>query len=114
MLHFRQVKTATLTLLLCGTAKAQSGLLISFLILPSARLKLRLPGGERIHQALMRKGAQPSVLPSASSFSSCGDIFFTLLGIGNSLQRQAAKEEKEMRLVKAMVSKSREVVKGKT
>ena len=26
----------------------------------------------------------------------------------------AAKEEKEMRLVKAMVSKSREVVKGKT
>ena len=79
-----------------------------------ARLKLRLPGGERIHQALMRKGAQPSVLPSASSFSSCGDIFFTLLGIGNSLQRQAAKEEKEMRLVKAMVSKSREVVKGKT
>ena len=71
-------------------------------------------GGERIHQALMRKGAQPPVLPCASSFASCRDIFFTLLGIGKSLQRQAAKEEKEMRLVKAMVSKSREVVKGKT
>ena len=60
MLRFRQVKTATLTLLLCGTAKAQSGPLISFLLLPSARLKLRLPGGERIHQAL--RGRVPNSL----------------------------------------------------
>ena len=60
MLRFRQVKTATLTLLLCGTANAQSGPLISFLILLSACLKLRLPGGERIHQAL--RGRVPNSL----------------------------------------------------
>ena len=76
MLRFRQVKTATLTLLLCGTANAQSGPLISFLILPSARLKLRLPGGERIHQALTRS-AQPPLLPSASFYASCGVLFFS-------------------------------------
>ena len=76
MLLFRQVKTATLTLLLCGTAKAQSGPLISFLLLPSARLKLRLPGGERIHQALTRS-AQPPLLPSASFLARCGDLFFS-------------------------------------
>ena len=42
----------------------------------SARLKLRLPGGERIHQALTRS-AQPPLLPSASFLASCGDLFFS-------------------------------------
>ena len=34
-------QTTTLSFFRCGTAKAQSGPLISFLILPSARLMLR-------------------------------------------------------------------------
>ena len=34
-------------------------------------------GGERIHQALARKGAQPPVLPFASFLASCGDLFFS-------------------------------------
>ena len=57
MLRFRQVLTVTLTLLLCGTAQAQSS-------------------GEMIHQALTR-GAQPPLHPSASFLASCGDLFFS-------------------------------------
>ena len=34
-------------------------------------------GGERIHQALGWKGAQPPVLPFASFLASCGDLFFS-------------------------------------
>ena len=34
-------------------------------------------GGERIHQDLARKGAQPPVLPFAPFLASCGDLFFS-------------------------------------
>ena len=91
-------QTTTLTLLRCGTAKAQSGPLISFLMLPSARLTLRLPGGEKVHQAYVLSGWGGVSLSEESLWSATCKlagakvlglwIWDILLGIGKRLQRQ--------------------------
>ena len=100
-------QTTTLTLLRCGTAKAQSGPLISFLMLPSARLTLRLPGGEKVHQAYVLSGWGGVSLSEDCLWSAICKlagakvlglwIWDILLGIGKRLQRQVRPRRRRSR-----------------